>query len=118
MKGVLMLVGLASVVYLGLWVMTNPNYYPLIDLPTVIESDADAFHIKLDIGVGIFLIVYGIIWGIIEGYKNLGLMWVASSDGTGQHLEWELSPIPIRCVDLAVRLLPSQREHGSPEYRC
>ena len=26
MKGVLMLVGLASVVYLGLWVLTNPNY--------------------------------------------------------------------------------------------
>ena len=79
MKGVLMLVGLASVVYLGLWVLTNPNYYQLIDLPTAIESDADALHIKLDIGVGIFLIVYGIIWGIIEGYKNLGLMWVASS---------------------------------------
>ena len=71
MKGVLMLVGLASVVYLGLWVMTNPNYYQLIDLPTVIESDADAFQLKVVVGIGIFFIVYGIIWGIIEGYKKI-----------------------------------------------
>lgn len=77
MKGVLMLVGLATLVYLALWVMANPNYYALI--PTEIKSDADAIQIKLDIGVGIFLIVYGIIWGIIEGYKNLGLMWVSSA---------------------------------------
>ena len=78
MKGVLMLVGLAAFVYLALWVMTYPDY-ALIELPTVIQSDADVVQLKVVMGIGIFLIVYGIIWGIIEGYKNLGLMWVASS---------------------------------------
>lgn len=73
MKGVLMLVGLASVVYLGLWVMTNPNYYQLIDLPTVIESDADAFQLKVVVGIGIFFIVYGIIWGLSKDTRILDL---------------------------------------------
>lgn len=78
MKGVLMLVGLAAFVYLGLWVMTYSDY-ALIELPTVIRSDADAVQLKVVVGIGIFFIVYGIIWGIIEGYKNFGLMWVAAS---------------------------------------
>lgn len=78
MKGVLMLVGLAAFVYLALWVMTYSDY-ALIELPTVIRSDADAVQLKVVVGIGIFFIVYGIIWGIIEGYKNFGLMWVAAS---------------------------------------
>lgn len=81
MKGVLMLVGVAAFIYLGLCAMTfqNDKISALIDIPTVIRSDADSMKLKIIIGLGIFFIVYGIIWGIIEGYKNFGLLWVASS---------------------------------------
>lgn len=78
MKGVLMLVGVAVFVYLALWVMADPEY-GLMEIPSVIRNETDIIKLKFVMGVGIFLVVYGILWGIIEGYKNLGLLWVAAA---------------------------------------
>lgn len=77
-KGIFMLIAVAIFIYLALWVMTNPDY-ALINLPQVIKSTTDIIQLKVTIGIGIFFIVYGIVWAIIEGYNNFGLMWVSSA---------------------------------------